>query len=251
MAIRVFISDIDGCLAEPYCAFTLADFVTLADFARRAEDDPRRPRFSLCSGRAYPYVEAMSQVLGLRIPVLFESGGGMFDPVAARVRWSPAFSPSVAEQIEEVRHWLIREAVPNSGMMYDYGKRTQAGIVGPDAEEVAAWVPRVSALVEAQFPDLVVFHTPVSIDVVAGTITKREAMHWLADEMGIDVAEMAYIGDTNGDLGALTEVGYAFAPANAAPAVREAVEHVTAASVSGGVIEAYAWCLRQNGLDVP
>lgn len=246
MPVRLFVSDIDGCLSEPYCAYDLERFVALAGLARAAEAEPWRPRFSLCSGRAYPYVEAMSQVLGLRAPVLFESGGGLFDPVAARVRWNPAFTPDVAAQLDAVRRWFEDDALPGTGLMYDYGKRTQAGVIGPDHEEVAAWVPRVEAYVAERHPELVVFHTPVSIDVVARAITKREAMPWLADVAGVDVAEIAYIGDTNGDLGALAAVGFSFAPANADPAVRAAVDVVTEGSVTDGVLEAYRWCLGHN-----
>lgn len=246
MPVRLFISDIDGCLSEPYEPYDLERFVALAGLARAAEGMPGRPRFSLCSGRPFSYVEAMSQVLGLRAPVLFESGGGMFDPVAAQAAWSPAFTDDLAAQLDEVRSWFERDVLPGTGLRYDYGKRTQAGIIGPDRPEVARWVPRVERFVEERFPGLVVFHTPVSIDVVARAITKREAMHWLADVAGTDLAEIAYIGDTNGDLGALEEVGYSFAPANADPAVRAAVDVVTRGAVTDGVLEAYRWCLAHN-----
>ena len=247
--ISLFISDIDGCLSEPYRPYDLPRFDRLARDVRRAGGvggDDVLPAFSLCTGRAYPYMEAVSQVLGLQVPGLFESGGGMFDPVAARVTWNPYYTDDIAAQMEELRHWLIHDVVPGSGMMFDYGKRTQVGIIGPDTAEVGRYVPRVEEHVAGRYPELDVFHTEYSIDVLARKITKRQEIEWLSEELGVPVAEMAYIGDANGDIDALRLVGHSFAPANAAPPVRDVVQHVTEGRVLEGVLEAYGWCCGHN-----
>ena len=57
---------------------------------------------------------------------------------------------------------------------------------------------------------------------------------------------MAFIGDSNGDLGALETVGYSFAPANATAEVRARVQVVTDGRGIDGVLEAYRWCLARN-----
>jgi len=247
--IKLFISDIDGCLAEPYHPFDLPRYLELTahiQTAGKLHEHSEWPAFSVCSGRAYPYVEAITQALGVQVPVLFESGGGLFDPVAAQVTWHPHFTAEVEAQIQGVRRWLIKECIPGTGLMYDFGKRTQAGIVGPDTEEVYAQVPVVEQYVARHFPDLVVFHTPISIDVVATTITKQQGLQWLGEWLGCPLEEMAYIGDTNGDLGALASVGYAFAPANATEAVKEQVRVVTEQPLIEGVLAAYRWCQVWN-----
>lgn len=249
MMIKLFVSDIDGCLSEPYRPFALDHLRTLAQYIRKAGPVPRvseTPPVSLLSARSYSYVEAMTQVLGVQVPVLFESGGGMFDPQEARVLWNPLFTDEVERKVEEVRRWMVRDQLPGTTMLYDYGKRTGAGVVGPDREEVARFVPKVEAFVSENFPDLRIFYTSVSVEVVSADITKRQAIHWLASHLGIDVAEMAYIGDTNGDLEALQDVGYSFAPANATPEVKAVVKHVTQKMVIEGVLEAYQWCMEQN-----
>lgn len=242
--IELFISDIDGCIAEPYEPYDLDLMRRLVDVIHSG--DPDVPAFSLCSGRAYAYVEAMSQVLGLRTPVLFESGGGMFDPKTATVRWNPALTPEVEEDLLRIRAFLMSDCLPGSGMMFDYGKRTQMGIVGPDFQEVQDMVPRVAAFVADQFPDYRVFHTSVSIDVAYKGITKRQAMHWLADESSVDLEAIAYIGDTNGDIPALEIVGHSFAPANATAEVHRVVDHSLDASVLAGVCAALDRCIEWN-----
>lgn len=244
--IRLFISDIDGCLAEPYAPYDLDRFQRLRRLIDAADADPAVPALTLCSGRSYSYVEAMTQVTGVRVPVLFESGGGLFDPVQVQVQWNPALTPAIEEQLQQVQAWLLGECLPGTTAMYDYGKRTQAGIVSADHEEIAALVPLVEAYVEQQMPDLRVFHTPISIDVLAPTITKKQALHWLSGILDLPLQHMAYIGDTNGDLEALAEVGVSFAPANATPEVRALVTHTTQGAILQGVLEAYDQCIAYN-----
>ncbi len=244
--IQYFISDIDGCLALPFQAFDLPHFQALVKRTSRAAQEHGWPLFSLCSGRSYSYVEAMTQALGIRVPVLFEAGGGMFDPVQVQVRWNPSFTDEMDRQLEEVRKWLLAVCAQHPSLMFDYAKRTQAGVVGHSETDILDLLPEAEALVAASFPDLCVFHTEVSIDVLPATVTKAQSLHWFADTVGVSLDELAYIGDSSGDLEALARVGFSFAPTNAIPAVREQVSFVTQHAVIKGVIEAYEWCIRHN-----
>ena len=248
--IRLFLLDIDGCLAEPYVPFRLDAFARLRAWIERAETDPRVPRIGLCSGRSYAYVEATAQALSLRAPALFESGGGRFDLAAARITWNPALTPAVEADLAAVRAFLLGSIVPRSPTVsYDYGKRTQAGIVTPVAGECGAFLPDVEAFVEARFPDLVAYHTPFSIDVVARSMTKVRSVAWLAEAQSLDLAEVAFVGDTVGDADALRSVGLGFAPANADAAAQAAADVVTAGAFVAGVEEAFAVCLTRNGVE--
>jgi hydroxymethylpyrimidine pyrophosphatase-like HAD family hydrolase len=247
--IRLFVTDIDGCLSEPYRPFALDRFQELALRARQAGrpgDHPYWPALSICSGRPYPYVEAVTQALGLQVPVLFESGAGLFDPVAAAVHWHPAFTEELAQEVKALRHWLTTVCLPGTALMLDFGKRTQAGVVGPDTEEIQRLLPIVEAYVATHHPAFHVFHTHISIDIVPKGLTKREGLAWLLEVLGVPAAEAAYIGDSNGDLGALDLVGYAFAPANAAEVVRRQVSRVMPGSDIEGVLAAYHWCAAHN-----
>lgn len=244
--VKLFLADIDGCLAAPYEAYDLDGFRTLADYNRRAEHDPALPRLGICSGRSYAYVEAVAQALDLRGPALFESGGGRFDLQEARIRWSPLLTPEIERQLRLVRDYFHHEVLPRTGFAYDYGKRAQSGAVWTDEAEVARWAEIVDRYVSESFPDLAVHPTHVSIDVVPRALTKRAAVERVAEEEGLGLDELAFIGDTGGDIEALEAVGFSFAPANAQPAVKAAVRFVTEGAVLGGVLEAYRWCVRHN-----
>ena len=248
--IRLFLIDIDGCLSEPYVPFRLDAFARLRAWIDRAETDPRVPRVGLCSGRSYAYVEATAQALGLRAPALFESGGGRFDLPAARITWNPALTPAVEADLAAVRAFLLGSVVPRSPTVsYDYGKRSQAGIVTPVVGECDAFLPDVEAFVAARFPGLVAYHTPFSIDVVARAMTKARSVAWLAEAEGATLAEVAFVGDTVGDADAMRLVGLGVAPANADAAARAAADSVTEAPFVAGVEEAFAACLARNGVE--
>jgi len=247
--IELFVSDIDGCLAEPYQPYDLEGFAALGRYATDAAPPGRggdAPAVSLCSGRSYPYVEAVSQALGLTVPVLFESGGGRFDPEAAQTTWNPALTDAIEAELEEVRHWLHTECVPGTTLSVDHAKRTQAGVVSPEPETIDAVRPRIRQFVAENVPDLHVFATDVSVDVVPPGITKRTGLEWLGDHLGIGLDDMAYIGDTDSDRAALGAVGLSFAPANADAAVRADVDHVTDGAVMEGTLEAYRFCRTRN-----
>ncbi|MFN3596381.1 MAG: HAD hydrolase family protein [Rubricoccaceae bacterium] len=247
--IRLFFADIDGCLSEPYRPFDWEGFATLRAWGSRAEHDPRWPRLGLCSGRSYAYVEATAQALGLRAPALFESGGGRFDLPAARIRWNPALTPTAERELDAVRAFYLEHVLPaDARVSLDYGKRAQAGIVGPREADVAQHVPAVRAFVEPRFPDLRVYHTPYSIDVVPAALTKVQALAWVLGEEGLGWDEAAFIGDTDGDAEAIAAAGLGFAPRNGAPAAHAAADIVTEAPVLAGVLEAYRTCLRRNGV---
>ena len=248
--IRLLLLDIDGCLSEPYTPFRLDAFARLRACIARAETDPRVPRIGLCSGRSYAYVEATAQALGLRAPALFESGGGRFDLPEARITWNRALTPAVEADLNALRAFLLERVVPQSETVsFDYGKRSQAGVVSPVPGECDAFVPAVEAHVAEHFPDLIAYHTPYSVDVVPAALTKARAVADLAAAEGLALGEVAFVGDTVGDAEALRLVGHGFAPANADAAARAAADTVTRGAITDGAEEALAWCLAANGAE--
>lgn len=249
--LRLFLADIDGCLSEPYTPYDLQGYTQLRDWSSRAANDVRYPRLGLCSGRSYAYVEAMAQALGLTAPALFESGGGRFDLLEARITWNPRLTPAVEGELEAARRFLLEHIVPRSRTIsFDYGKRSQAGIVSPTVGECESHLPAVEAFLEAELPDLTAFHTPYSIDIVPAGLTKADALRWLAIDEGLGLDELAFIGDTNGDAAAIRAAGVGFAPSNGSDVAKGAADVVTEGAVLAGTLEAYRVCLRRNGVDV-
>ena len=247
--IGLFLADIDGCLSEPYTPFRLDGFHTLRRWAERSRADARFPRLGICTGRAYGYAEATAQAVGVSGPVLFESGGGRFDLDAARITWNPALSPETESALDACRAFLLADVVGRSETVsFDYGKRSQAGIVSPVVGECERFLPEVQAFVEGRFPGLVPYHTLHSVDVVPRELTKVRALAWLAESEGLALSGVAFIGDTNGDAAAIRAAGLGFAPSNGSAEAKGAADVVTGGAVLDGVLEAYRACLVRNGV---
>jgi hypothetical protein len=78
----------------------------------------------------------------------------------------------------------------------------------------------------------------------AGT-SKASALRWLASHLGLEVAEVAMIGDGLNDLDAIEAAGLGLAVGDAHPRVRERAAHVVAPADAGGVAEAVAFALSR------
>jgi len=246
--IRLFVTDIDGCLAIPYRPFRLDRLERIREWARMAGPPGSHtmyPAVSICSGRSYPYVEAMSQLLGLQTPVLFESGAGLFDPLEMLCRWHPDIAPELDAGMEEVKGF-VSELIAGTSVSVDLSKRTQVALVAPDWKYIEPLIGSISDYVADSHPTFETFVTPFSIDVVAPNLTKRDGVRWLAEICGVDLQEIAFVGDTDGDIGALQTVGRSFAPANADTSVRAVVNETLSGSDVDGVVEAYEKVLEQN-----
>ena len=64
-------------------------------------------------------------------------------------------------------------------------------------------------------------------------------MVWLAEKCGISLSEIAFVGDTGGDVGALKIVGASFAPANATNDAKAAAHHASSLFDIDAVLEAF------------
>ena len=74
--IKVFVTDLDGCMTDPFETPNWDAYTQIRALQIQSELDPSIPPMSLCTGRPMPYAEAQAQFLGLRLPFVFESGGG-------------------------------------------------------------------------------------------------------------------------------------------------------------------------------
>jgi hydroxymethylpyrimidine pyrophosphatase-like HAD family hydrolase len=243
--IELFVTDTDGCLIEPFEPYDLEGLAALRDQAVGGQG--AAPALSVCSGRPYPYAAAITQALDITVPVLFESGGGLYDPGEDRTIWNPQLTEEMEIKLETVQRWFETQRDPDGKLSLDYAKRTQAGVFSPDPQEILALRPQTERFVAEEAPDLCMHSSNVSIDVVPPGLTKRHGLEWLADHLGLDLDEIAYIGDSvDSDPDALNAVGTSFAPANADEEVRKQVDHVTEGAIIEGVHEAYRYCLNLN-----
>lgn len=84
--------------------------------------------------------------------------------------------------------------------------------------------------------------------VITDRQDKRSAFHELLEEQGVAAERVAYVGDDLVDLPVLRRCGLSFAPADAAPEVRDRVDHTLATPGGAGAVrEMVEWVLRARG----
>jgi YrbI family 3-deoxy-D-manno-octulosonate 8-phosphate phosphatase len=84
-----------------------------------------------------------------------------------------------------------------------------------------------------------------------GVSNKLKVAHQLCSELGIELHQVAYIGDDIGDLNLLREVGFSAAPANAPEYIKAAVHLVTNTKGGDGAFREFVESiLVHNNIDV-
>lgn len=243
--IKLFITDLDGCLTRP---FSTPDWQLLSEIRRlneQSQDDLAIPPLSICSGRPMPYVEAVAQLLGIERPTVFESAG-IFDHSSGQVEFLPAFDEEAEHQVKELKSWLQKEIINRyPEMILEFTKRMDAGLIHLEKGVIDEVYAEIEEYIEREYPRFEVHKTDVSINVILGHNNKQNGIERLCELMDITPGEVAYIGDSSGDIPGLKIVGRAFAPQNASPGVKEHAE-VLDAEVTDAVLLAYRSLIRDN-----
>jgi hydroxymethylpyrimidine pyrophosphatase-like HAD family hydrolase len=78
-------------------------------------------------------------------------------------------------------------------------------------------------------------------------VTKGSAMRSLAEEYGVSLADVMYVGDSGNDLSALQIVGHPIAMGNADPAVIRAAKHTVDHVDRGGLARALEMAINLSG----
>ena len=245
---KLFVLDIDGCITHPFVTPEWDLIRKIRDLQAQSREDELIPELSICTGRPLPYAEAVAQWLDIRQPIIFESGGGLFDPRKYHIEWTKHLNDDVLRQMDEIKQWMEKEVVPRfPGTTLEVGKRLDVGIVSMDEDRIQKIYDFVQPKIAKDYPDCVVHTTIVSINIILEVSNKGSGLLQLADYTGIPLKEMAYIGDSSGDIAALEISGTGFAPANAIDAVKNLPDVIQMkGKATEAVLEAYEMLVEAN-----
>ena len=245
--ILLFVTDLDGCMTVPFETPHWTDYTQIRALQLQSQDDPSIPPMSICTGRPMPYAEAQAQFLGIRLPFVFECGGGLYDLTTNTLTWNPIVTETLKEDIEAIRAWAHREIFPNfPGAIPEFAKFTDVGLIHRETSVINDIYALATAEITNHFPSFEVHKTDVSVNIIVKKANKGEGLALLSQTLDISLDQMAYIGDSSGDIPGLQRVGLAFAPQNAQQAVKEASHLVTESDATAGVLEAYHWIIQHN-----
>ncbi len=244
--IKLFVLDIDGCITEPFVTPNWETITEIRNLQAQSKNDETIPELTLLTGRPYPYAEAVAQWLNISRPFVFESGGGLFDPVTHTLEFSRFFTEDIQKQKEELLLFAEQELIPvYQGVNMEFTKHTDVGLVSLNEEHIKDLFERARKKVEDSYEDFEVHMTPVSINIICKYCHKGVGLEHISNYTGIPLEEIAYIGDSSGDINALKRAAKAFAPANAIPKVHEISESLENETTKG-VLEAYQKIIAEN-----
>jgi hydroxymethylpyrimidine pyrophosphatase-like HAD family hydrolase len=244
--IRLFVLDIDGCISYPFKSPVWDHIGRIRLLNELSRQDKFIPSLSICSGRPHPYVEAVSQWLDIDHPVVFESGGGFYHVKSNNLQWHPVITDEVFRKNELLKDWVESEIIPlYPGMIREFSKKTDVGLVSSSEKDILSAYGTICQYVGDNFPEYEVHHTEVSVNIIVRNCNKGEGLRHLSDITSIPLTEMAYIGDSSGDITALKTVSRAFAPSNASKRVKE-IAQVVQGETSDAVLAAYEIIIAEN-----
>ncbi len=236
--VRVVLVDVDGVITggegQPADLRVLG---RLAAINRQALADPLVPAMALCTGRQAPYVELLAQMTGVFLPCIFEHGAGLFFPRAFQYAYHPLLGADYVARLAAVRAALHEPLLRTERAFVQPGKEATLTLYprdGATLDQVAEAARRAVAPFGGAFT---VAKNVAGVEVRPRGIDKGVGAVWLAERLGIPLAQFAGIGDSDPDLVFLRRVAWSAAPANATPAVRTAVDFVASTGEGEGLLE--------------
>lgn len=243
--IKLFVTDLDGCISYPFKTPKWETIHKIRELNLKSRVDENIPPLTICTGRPYPYAEAVAQWLDVRIPFVFESAA-LYIWEGNKIETALESHDGALEPIREMKQWLKQDLLPAfPTAQLEFAKMMDAGIVCPDVKTVEAMHKRVREKISADYPDLEVHATDVSVNILMPGNNKLQGMKLLAGKLEISLDEIAYIGDTSGDIPALKQVKQAYSPKNAIRAVKD-VTHTLESETTDAVLEAYQKIIELN-----
>lgn len=242
---KLFVLDLDGCVTHPFVTPHWKSITKIRELSIKSQTDTTIPQLSICTGRPYPYAEAVAQWLDVRNPIVFESGGGVYFPMEQRVLFAEGYLKH-AHEVDEIRE-IIQELITNRfpGVLPEFSKKTDVGMVHADVHVIGELFDICSNEIAPEFNNFEVHRTEVSVNVILKSCNKGNGLQMISELTEIPLFEIAYIGDSTGDISALKIAGKPFVPANASDSMKKLGYNLTG-KTSEGVLEAYQMLIAQN-----
>jgi hydroxymethylpyrimidine pyrophosphatase-like HAD family hydrolase len=234
--MKLIVLDCDGVISKGEAApFEPGLLARLAKLNRLARENDGVPAVTVNTGRPSPYVEAVMQAIDGYQPALYESGAGLYFPESYRFEISPLWRDDQRRLLEQIIAEVDQHLVQTGQAYWQPGKTVCFTLFALSPTATVELSARVREIVTRYPLDLQVSLAKLAINIHPVRINKGTGLLWLAQQTGIDPAEMVGVGDTAGDLDFLRLVGYAAAPTNAIPEVKAVAAYVSSYPDAAGL----------------
>jgi 3-deoxy-D-manno-octulosonate 8-phosphate phosphatase KdsC-like HAD superfamily phosphatase len=183
----------------------------------------------------------MAQLVGSFLPCIFEHGAGLFFPLAFRYEFDARLGPDYSARLARLRATLAEPLIKAGRAFVQPGKEATMTLY-PLGETSVDQLCELATLAVAEVaPDFGVARNVHGVELRPAGIDKGTGARRLAQLLDLPLSALAGVGDSDPDLSFLklqpAPLGFSAAPANATPAVRQAVDYVAQASFGAGLLE--------------
>jgi hypothetical protein len=247
MPIRLVVVDIDGCLTPGEGSAAPLDVLReIQDINARSRTDPAVPSVTLCTGRQQPFVELMCQLIGAYRPAIFENGAGLYDPEVYEFLAHPQITPDMIQSLHSLKPLIEEHILRKRVAKMQPGKEFSLSLYPAVPHTVAETAALMRNLCDRNGLRFFMDESIMCVNVLFPGIDKGAGVRWLASHLGMPLADIAGVGDADGDLAYLNIVGFPAAPANAAAAVRARAAFVAPSENGHGTLEILREIIRRN-----
>ena len=229
MAIKLLATDIDGTLTIDRSSVIIPTEVI--DIMRRLETNG--VLITLVSSNALPIVAGLRKYLGLKGPVIAESGALVYfggDRFESLTRLS---ARKVLDEVLNRFSKYIDNSWQNTFRLHDYALK-----VKPEFSSNPNIVYRmIKEYVESRYDWLVVGFSGYALHLTPIDVSKGKALRYVMDRLGLDRDEVVAIGDSSMDVDLIKEAGIGVAVSNADEELKRVAKIVTSRPSYEGFIE--------------
>lgn len=235
---NLLLSDIEGCINLNEYEYDYIGMGILRRISMLADEGNSLPELGLCSGRQYPFVEAIASILSVSRPCIFENGAAVYHP------HMPLYSRIEPSLPAKEFDWGGIGRIALGKMLTDNGR----GVIEIGKEYILTLHPTrgttVSELRQYSLEcisklglDVSVSNSASAVDICPPGIDKGSGITWFASICDVPIHSVAAIGDSQGDVAMLGLSGISGAPSNAAESVLSLVEYPATLADVRGVID--------------
>lgn len=259
MAVKLFISDIDGTLLEAGKNISEKNIVAVKKMVDAGII------VTIATGRMYRATLPVAKVLGVDVPIITYNGA-LIKSVSGKILYeNPLPSEIVVELTNffEKNGWYIQNYSEDNlyfpvyneyAKFYEQNQKVTGETVGWDKMRTKtshvckmlnitnglAETEKISEIVRAEFGEKisVTRSTPIFNEIVCPGVSKAAAIKILAKKFNTDISEVIAIGDSNNDLPMLKAAGKSIAMGNASDEIKTVCDYVTGDCVDDGFAQA-------------
>ncbi len=249
--VRLIVTDIEGCVNRDERSYDHDALAWLRRASKAASTSNAIPHLALCTGRQAAFAEAVTRMVDTDLPAIFENGCGLFH--IARDSWPRhEFALTLMTRRDEIER--IRAAcggvVDETKAVQSIGKEilwTLHPVGGMTVQELRGKVEAALASVNVSAS---VANSASAVDIAPHGVDKGTGLQWLVStvqaDLHVSMGTVAAVGDSRGDIPALTTAAFSAAPANCSEEVRVVANYVSLEEGGRGLVDIYRHCIERN-----